>query len=275
MDFRRYKKIPHGSAKHHWAIWHNVPEKQRQWNERKIARQKGGSIEHSATPAGTRGCRKIRPKSRKVWQTFWRPHRVIVKSYMFNVRPHPDLFGLIFSLQHDFKQVINMVDSATRYIGRFKTELLVSLALSWATITFNGKNSRPKVSRTRVLFFSLCLTLRHLRTSLNLSIVPWQGTSPDTPGLLRGLKETVPENTAQDACRDFPSGPVMKTLSSQCRGTVSIPGQGTKIPHTRWHGKKNKRKCSHTGPSLMNVSNFNYVKLHVLVSERAFIECLL
>ena len=39
--------------------------------------------------------------------------------------------------------------------------------------------------------------------------------------------------------------------------------------------KKNKRKCLHTGPSLMNVSNFDYVKLHVLVSEGTFIERLL
>ena len=28
--------------------------------------------------------------------------------------------------------------------------------------------------------------------------------------------------------RDFPGGPIAKTLSSQCRGPGSIPGQGTR-----------------------------------------------
>lgn len=32
--------------------------------------------------------------------------------------------------------------------------------------------------------------------------------------------------------RVFPGGPVVKTLCFHCRGTGSIPGQGTKIPHT-------------------------------------------
>ena len=31
---------------------------------------------------------------------------------------------------------------------------------------------------------------------------------------------------------DFPSGPVVKTLSSKAGDTGSIPGWGTKIPHT-------------------------------------------
>ena len=30
-------------------------------------------------------------------------------------------------------------------------------------------------------------------------------------------------------CRDFPGGPVAKTLSSQCRGPSSIPGQGARF----------------------------------------------
>ena len=47
------------------------------------------------------------------------------------------------------------------------------------------------------------------------------------------------------------------------------------IPGGMAKKKINKRKCLHTGPSLMNVSNFDYVKLHVLVSEGAFIERLL
>ena len=31
--------------------------------------------------------------------------------------------------------------------------------------------------------------------------------------------------------KDFPSGPGVKSLSSNEGGTGSIPGQGTKIPH--------------------------------------------
>ena len=31
--------------------------------------------------------------------------------------------------------------------------------------------------------------------------------------------------------RDFPSGPVVKTLPFPCRGVGLIPGWGTKIPH--------------------------------------------
>ena len=38
--------------------------------------------------------------------------------------------------------------------------------------------------------------------------------------------------------QDFPGGPVVKTPSSQCRGTGSIPGQGTKIPHLHSVAKK-------------------------------------
>ena len=34
--------------------------------------------------------------------------------------------------------------------------------------------------------------------------------------------------------RDFPSGPVVKTLSSNSGGTGSVPGQGAKIPHASW-----------------------------------------
>ena len=32
--------------------------------------------------------------------------------------------------------------------------------------------------------------------------------------------------------REFPGGPVVKTLCFRCRGTGSIPGQGTEIPQT-------------------------------------------
>ena len=38
----------------------------------------------------------------------------------------------------------------------------------------------------------------------------------------------------------FPGGPVVKTPCPHCRGTGSIPGRGTKIPHAARHGKKKK-----------------------------------
>ena len=36
---------------------------------------------------------------------------------------------------------------------------------------------------------------------------------------------------------DFPGGPVAKTLSSQCRGPGSIPGQGTRSHMPQWRSK--------------------------------------
>ena len=40
---------------------------------------------------------------------------------------------------------------------------------------------------------------------------------------------------------DFPGSVEVETLSFQCRGMGSIPGQGTKIPHAVWHGHKEKK----------------------------------
>ena len=53
-------------------------------------------------------------------------------------------------------------------------------------------------------------------------------------------------------CRDFPGGPVVKTLRSQCRGHGFDPWSkiklGTKIPHAVQRGqikkKKEKKKSS-------------------------------
>ena len=39
--------------------------------------------------------------------------------------------------------------------------------------------------------------------------------------------------------RDFPGGPVVKTLPSNAGGAGSIPGQGAKIPHTLWPKNQN------------------------------------
>ena len=38
--------------------------------------------------------------------------------------------------------------------------------------------------------------------------------------------------------RNFPGGPVVKTLPSNAGGMVSIPGPGAKIPHAWWPKKK-------------------------------------
>ena len=48
---------------------------------------------------------------------------------------------------------------------------------------------------------------------------------------------------------NFPGVPVVKTLSSLCRGTVSVPGQGTKILHA-WPKKK---KTAIISDNLLNV----------------------
>ena len=39
--------------------------------------------------------------------------------------------------------------------------------------------------------------------------------------------------------RDLPGSPMVSTPPSNARGAVSIPGQGTKIPHAVWHGTTN------------------------------------
>ena len=40
---------------------------------------------------------------------------------------------------------------------------------------------------------------------------------------------------------------MVKTLSFQCRSMGSIPGQGTKIPHTIWGVAKNKERKIDSG----------------------------
>ena len=41
---------------------------------------------------------------------------------------------------------------------------------------------------------------------------------------------------------DLPSGPVIKTLSSNVGGAGLIPGQGAKILHALWQKQKQKQK---------------------------------
>ena len=38
--------------------------------------------------------------------------------------------------------------------------------------------------------------------------------------------------------RDFPGGPVVKTLQFNAGGEASVPGEGTKTPHDLWPQKK-------------------------------------
>ena len=38
--------------------------------------------------------------------------------------------------------------------------------------------------------------------------------------------------------RDFPGGPVVKTLHFNAGGEASVPGEGTKTPHDLWPQKK-------------------------------------
>ena len=42
--------------------------------------------------------------------------------------------------------------------------------------------------------------------------------------------------------RDFPGGPVVKTLPSSAGGAGLNPHQGTKIPHALWTKKQNVKK---------------------------------
>ena len=47
--------------------------------------------------------------------------------------------------------------------------------------------------------------------------------------------------------RDFPSGPVVKTLPSNAGGVGLIPGRGAKIPYALWPKKqdiKQKQYCN-------------------------------
>ena len=43
-------------------------------------------------------------------------------------------------------------------------------------------------------------------------------------------------------CWDFPGGPVVKNQCFHCRGTGSIPGQGTKVPQAVQCSQKKKKK---------------------------------
>ena len=61
--------------------------------------------------------------------------------------------------------------------------------------------------------------------------------------------------------RDFPGGPVVKTLHFHCRGKGSIPGWGTKIPHATPHGQKKERKKK-LGKEYKNMINISPHKIY-------------
>ena len=50
------------------------------------------------------------------------------------------------------------------------------------------------------------------------------------------VKDYYPKYT-----KDFPGVPVIKTLPSNARGVVSVPGWGAGIPHASWPEKKKKK----------------------------------
>lgn len=52
--------------------------------------------------------------------------------------------------------------------------------------------------------------------------------------------------------RDFPTGPVVKTLPFHCRGLGL--DQGTKILHVMWHKKRKKEKWEECG------NNFSFTQ---------------
>ena len=60
--------------------------------------------------------------------------------------------------------------------------------------------------------------------------------NPDFPHLL----EKSPHSHIIISCRHFPGGPVVKTLSSQCRGPRFNRWSGNYIPHTTKKKKKKK-----------------------------------
>ena len=65
---------------------------------------------------------------------------------------------------------------------------------------------------------------------------------------------------ASDGYRDFPSGPMIKTLSSKTGGVGSIPGQESKFPHAL---QPKKKKKTHSIKQKQYCNKFNkYFKNH-------------
>ena len=56
-------------------------------------------------------------------------------------------------------------------------------------------------------------------------------------------------HTFKAQARDFPGGPVGKMSPSSAGGMGSIPGQGTKTPHTSWPKKQNIKQTHYCNKS--------------------------
>ena len=56
--------------------------------------------------------------------------------------------------------------------------------------------------------------------------------------------------------REFPGGLVVKTRHFHCRGSGSIPDQGTKIPQATWHNKKKKPQSKTTMRHINSTSGY-------------------
>ena len=61
-------------------------------------------------------------------------------------------------------------------------------------------------------------------------VLSWAEVQVDWRPLMRLMSEI-------GVVRDFPGGPVIKTLFFHCRGKGSIPGLGTKIPPVKWRSQ--------------------------------------
>ena len=75
----------------------------------------------------------------------------------------------------------------------------------------------------------------------------WPGDSS------KGIFTVEPEEVERGA-RDFPGGPVVRLGASTARSTVSVPGQGTKIPHAVQPGQKRKSGIPVLSPHAIHVT---------------------
>ena len=72
------------------------------------------------------------------------------------------------------------------------------------------------------------------------------------------------ETTNEHKCRDFPAGPVVKTLPSNTKGVSLIPGQGTKIPHASQSVNQNMKKKKERKKERNNIVTYSTKTLKVV-----------
>ena len=61
--------------------------------------------------------------------------------------------------------------------------------------------------------------------------------------------QKIPNNKYK--MKDFPGGPVVRTLRSQCRSPGLIPGWGIKILQAAWCGQIHKRRMNERNKKLL------------------------